>query len=350
MIGLALEGGGAKGAYQAGAYMALKRCHIKIDAVAGTSIGSLNGALIASHDEDKMLSLWQDTTMNELLGIDDTKAGDMLKGHITLDTIKWSIKELHKIFIKGGLDISNYRALIRNNVDEEKLRNSNIRFGLTTIKLNTLEPQEIYLEDMEEGTLHDYIIASSYLPVFKMEKLVDDNYYLDGGFYNLCPTDMLENIGCDKIYVINIKGLGYKQKKKKLQTEIIEIKPYGNLGSIILFDKESNARNILYGYYDTLKVLGKIDGIHYYFKKKSDRYYKKLNKKIDKKLLTSVETMLDTKDYKSTVLKALDYVLESDKIDDIYVYNIRDVIKKTKIKDQKNIIYKYVNSLKTKWL
>ena len=348
MVGLALEGGGAKGAYQAGAYMALKKCHIKIDAVAGTSIGSLNGAFIASHDEDKMLSLWQDATMYELLGIDDAKATDILKGNITLDTIKWSIKELHKIFIKGGLDISNYRALVRNNVDEEKLRNSKIKFGLTTVKLNTLEPQEIYLEDMEEGTLHDYIIASSYLPIFKKEKLVDNNYYLDGGFYNLCPTDMLENIGCDKIYVVNIKGLGYKQKKKKLQTEIIEIKPYGNLGSIILFDKESNSRNILYGYYDTLKVLGKIDGIHYYFKKKSDRYYKKLNKKIDKKLLTSVETMLHTKDYKSTVLKALDYVLENNKIDDTYVYNVRDIIKKIKIKDKNNIIYKYVNDLKTK--
>ena len=231
---------------------------------------------------------------------------------------------------------------------EEKLRNSKIKFGLTTVKLNTLEPQEIYLEDMEEGTLHDYIVASSYLPIFKKEKLVDNNYYLDGGFYNLCPTDMLENIGCDKIYVVNIKGLGYKQKKKKLQTEIIEIKPYGNLGSIILFDKESNSRNILYGYYDTLKVLGKIDGIHYYFKKKSDRYYKKLNKKIDKKLLTSVETMLHTKDYKSTVLKALDYVLENNKIDDTYVYNVRDIIKKIKIKDKNNIIYKYVNDLKTK--
>ena len=71
MVGLALEGGGAKGSYQAGAYFAMKKCGIKVDAVAGTSIGSLNGALIASYDEDKMLSLWRDATMMELLGIDD---------------------------------------------------------------------------------------------------------------------------------------------------------------------------------------------------------------------------------------------------------------------------------------
>lgn len=44
--GLVLEGGGAKGAYQIGAWKALKEAGVKINAVAGTSVGALNGALI----------------------------------------------------------------------------------------------------------------------------------------------------------------------------------------------------------------------------------------------------------------------------------------------------------------
>jgi len=44
--GLALEGGGARGAYQIGAWKALKEAGVKINAVAGTSVGALNGALI----------------------------------------------------------------------------------------------------------------------------------------------------------------------------------------------------------------------------------------------------------------------------------------------------------------
>ena len=40
MVGLALAGGGVKGSYQIGAYMAFKKCHIKFDGVCGTSIGS----------------------------------------------------------------------------------------------------------------------------------------------------------------------------------------------------------------------------------------------------------------------------------------------------------------------
>ena len=43
---LVLEGGGAKGAYQIGAWKALKEAGVKINAVAGTSVGALNGALI----------------------------------------------------------------------------------------------------------------------------------------------------------------------------------------------------------------------------------------------------------------------------------------------------------------
>lgn len=189
--------------------------------------------------------------------------------------IKTSFTEFYKIFKNKGLDISNYRAIIRNSVDEEALRKSNIKFGLTAIKLEKLEPIEIFIEDIPKGQLHDYIVASSYLPVFKKEKLIDDGYYLDGGFYNLSPTDMLESIGCDKIYVVNIKGIGFRKPRKPNKTEIIEIKPKTNLGSIIIFDKTSNEENITRGYYDTMKVLDKIDGIDYYFYKKPLWYYKR---------------------------------------------------------------------------
>ena len=107
MVGLALEGGGAKGSYQAGAYMALKKCGVRVDAVAGTSIGSLNGALIASHDEAKMLSLWRDATMTEILGIDENKAHEILKTGLSLNKIKVSFTEIYKAFKNKCLDMNN---------------------------------------------------------------------------------------------------------------------------------------------------------------------------------------------------------------------------------------------------
>ncbi len=345
MIGLALEGGGAKGSYQAGAYMAMKKCGIKIDAVAGTSIGSLNGALIASHDEDKMVELWRDATMMELLGIDDTKAHEILKEGISLNKIKASFTELYKVFKNKGLDMSNYRALVRNAVDERKLRRSNIIYGLTTVKLSNLEPLEMYIDDIPEGKLHDYIVASSYLPVFKKEKLIDDGYYLDGGFYNLSPSDMLEKVGCDKIYVVNIKGIGIRKPKFKKNAEIIEIKPKTNLGSIILFDKNSTEENIQRGYLDTMRVLGKLDGMDYYFKKRPLWYYRRLNHRVNEKLYNAASALLSSSNEKETVIKALEYILKKEKMKDLVTYRLKDIKEHTKNKNSDNIIIQYVNSL-----
>lgn len=344
MIGLALEGGGAKGSYQVGAYMALKKCGVRVNAVAGTSIGSFNGAMIAAHEEDKLIKLWRDATMSELLGIDETKAENILDKDF-LTKVKTSVGEIYKIFKNKGLDISNYRALVRNSVDENKIRKSKIIYGLTTIKLDNLEPLEMYIDDIPTGKLHDYIVASSYLPIFKKEKLIDNGYYLDGGFYNLSPSNMLERLGCDTIYVINIKGVGFRKPRLKSRAKIIEIKPKGNLGSIIVFSKDSTEENIKRGYMDTLKVFGKIDGEDYYFKKKSTWYYRRLNHKVDNSLYKAAQAILKSNDEKETVIKALEYFLEKNKKDDLVKYKQKDIIKMAKTIDNNNIVYKYINSL-----
>ena len=51
--GLVLEGGGAKGAYQIGAWKAMQEAGVKIKGIAGTSVGALNGALICMGDLEK---------------------------------------------------------------------------------------------------------------------------------------------------------------------------------------------------------------------------------------------------------------------------------------------------------
>ena len=47
MLGLALEGGGAKGAYEIGAYRALTELGYHFDVICGVSIGAINAALLA---------------------------------------------------------------------------------------------------------------------------------------------------------------------------------------------------------------------------------------------------------------------------------------------------------------
>jgi NTE family protein len=47
---LVMQGGGALGSYQAGAYQALQEAGIEPDWVIGTSIGAINGAIIAGNE------------------------------------------------------------------------------------------------------------------------------------------------------------------------------------------------------------------------------------------------------------------------------------------------------------
>jgi NTE family protein len=70
-IVLVMQGGGAPGCYQAGAYQALHEAGIEPDWVVGTSIGAINGAIIAgnqvSERVEKLQEFWArlDTRMPE---------------------------------------------------------------------------------------------------------------------------------------------------------------------------------------------------------------------------------------------------------------------------------------------
>ena len=68
--GLVLEGGGAKGAYQIGAWKALKEAGVKIRGVAGTSVGALNGALVCMGDVERAENLWKDISNSMVMDED----------------------------------------------------------------------------------------------------------------------------------------------------------------------------------------------------------------------------------------------------------------------------------------
>ena len=61
-----LEGGGAKGAYTLGCLTALREKGIEFDVVAGTSVGSLNGALLSSNRLTEGKELWKNLTFSKV--------------------------------------------------------------------------------------------------------------------------------------------------------------------------------------------------------------------------------------------------------------------------------------------
>lgn len=66
MTGLFLQGGGAKGAFQAGVIQALTDAGVRFDVVAGTSIGAINGYFVFAGRVDQLPYLWKDIDVSAL--------------------------------------------------------------------------------------------------------------------------------------------------------------------------------------------------------------------------------------------------------------------------------------------
>jgi NTE family protein len=289
MYGLVLEGGGAKGAYHIGALKALKELNIEIEAVAGTSIGAMNGAMFVQNKLDLAYDYWYNISTSKVLDIEDKYLSELLNLSINQNNISYFIKKAKEVLQNRGLDNSFLQEILKDNIDEESLRNSKIDFAIVTLSLSDLKPLELFIEDIPQGKVVDYIMASSYLPAFKMQR-IDGKILIDGGFYENLPLNTLLNKGYKKIIAIRTYSLGEIEKKIDDNKELIFINPSEELGRMLNFDQKNARKNIKMGYFDTMRYFKNLAGNKYYLNLKKDEiffidYLLNLDKKIIKKLL-----------------------------------------------------------------
>ncbi len=345
MIGLAFGGGGVKGSYQIGSYLAFKKCGIKVSGVVGTSIGSFNAALIASHDEAKLYDFWKNADVGKLLNFSN-KYVESVNSNNYFKEFVYGIEQMTLIFKNKGIDTKKLKELLDNILDEDKLRKSNIDYGLVTVRAKDYKPLYLFKKDMKEGKIGEYILASCNLPVFKRTKLIDDDYYIDGGFYDTNPVNMLLDKGYDKVYSIEIQGIGLKQKIKD-KKRVVRITPSRFLGSTLNVNKEQINENIKLGYYDTLKVLKNYDGYNFIFKNYSNLLYNTLLRGIKEDLVTKVKKYFKAKDNREIVIKALEYVMIKEDLTYFNVYKPLKIIKYVrKNTKNKHFVYEFVRKLR----
>lgn len=345
MTGLVLAGGGAKGSYQVGAYLAFKKCGIKLDGVVGTSIGSFNAALIVSGKDAELYNFWKNVNVGELLNL-NSKFTDSVNNKDKFKELIYGIEEMSLIIKNKGIDNSNLKNVLKEMIDEEKIRKSYMDYGLVTVRLNDLKPLCLFKEEMKDGKIPDYILASCNLPLFKKEKLIDNKYYIDGGFYDNNPINMLIEKGYKKIYSIEIQGIGISQKIKD-DSKVIRIFPSRFLGSTLNVNKKKINENIKLGYYDTLKVLKRYDGYNFIFKKYSKLLYNTLTKKIDKDLYKRCKRYFQAKTNKELVLKSLEYVMMKEDVTYFKVYKLFEQINFVKTNTKgKHFVYEFVRNLR----
>ena len=259
-VGLVLEGGGVKGAYELGALIALTEKGYSFHAVTGTSIGALNGAVMASEGIEKLAEYWEEAKYCPVFDFDDDMVARFRQKDFDLDLI-----------IAAGKKLLSAREIIRQSYEhtlrfvydrlkEDEIRSSAIDFGCVTYNISDMEPFEAMKKDIPEGKLIDYIVASACFPIFP-PKQIDGKKFIDGGVYDNMPINLLARTGCRMMIVVRTNPVS-KQPKRRIEQpdlDIFYITPSANLGRAMAFSPERIENLKQLGYADAARAIAEAE-------------------------------------------------------------------------------------------
>lgn len=258
---LVLAGGGTRGSYQNGALKALREIQEdNFDIVTGTSIGSLNGALVVQHDYEGMDELWHNLSQDQII-----------KGDITLEfNLDTMINERNLIvsFFKKyiqeqGADISPFIEMVKKYYNAEKFKNSSIDYGCVTVHHGSLKPVYVTKEMVIEDPIDWLVSSCSAFPAFPVHTF-DKGSFVDGGYYDNLPIDLALQLGADEVVAIDLNNTPQHQNYM-YSSNIKYLHPHIEVGSFLNFDKQTILDLETFGYNDAMKLYQKYDGMEYTF-------------------------------------------------------------------------------------
>jgi len=208
-IALLLQGGGALGSYQAGAYQALAEADLHPDWVAGISIGAINSALIAGNAPErrveKLRAFWETITAPPLgipflpgLDIKNDMQHQLINQWRAMGTMLWGAPNFFKprfpppIFTPAGnpgnlsfYDIAPLKALLEKLVDFDRINAGEMRFcvGATNVKTGNFA----HFDNKTHKIAAAHVMASGSLPPGFPATEVDGEFYWDGGVVSNTP-------------------------------------------------------------------------------------------------------------------------------------------------------------------
>ena len=215
-----LQGGGALGAYQAGVFEQLAAQGRCPDWVIGTSIGAINGAIIAGnqpeHRVDRLRSFWQGLapkaswldamTPTVWTGLFNPFApvqpivsqNASVLGAITsgIDGFfqprfasTFDVTAPVPISQAGFYDTTPLRKTLLEHVDFDYLKSGPIRLSVCAVDVETAELQ--VFDSAHETLTPEHIMASGALPPAFPPIVIDGRAYWDGGIYSNTPLEVL---------------------------------------------------------------------------------------------------------------------------------------------------------------
>lgn len=259
--GVVLSGGGTKGAFEAGVWRALLELNIDYQIVTGTSIGSINGALMSMLDFERCEKMWLGMEMGDLLGMPAKKKSTMAD---FMQRIFSPAESMRERMGAGSVDNSPFPEFIQTNIDEDAIRRSPVDYGLVTVRSRDRKAFSLAKKDIPEGLLRDYIIASSSVyPIFPMHK-IGDEFFIDGMYHDNLPIDLCVSMGAEELVVVDLHQKP-QHPDYASRPYVTYITPSEDLGGVLAFNPEKIRKNVEMGYRDAMRTFGRYKGYVYSF-------------------------------------------------------------------------------------
>lgn len=257
---LVLGGGGSKGAYQVGAYRALRELGFSFSLVTGVSIGALNGAMIAQGDFDKASALWESLDVEKVIGSGLNLTTDM---DYYFDNAQKLLPFLKAYTQNKGMDTAPLWKIITTHLDYAKLVHSRLDFGLLCLEVPSFQACEQTKSSLTKESFAHWVMASaSCFPAFPIYE-IGGKSYIDGGYYDNLPIDLAFKMGASEVIAISLHNdFVTKYDSNPL---VRHIRPSRYLGTMLDFSQDSITRNMQLGYLDTKRYFGSLVGLRFAF-------------------------------------------------------------------------------------
>jgi NTE family protein len=187
-IALVLSGGGALGAYHAGAYAALENAGIRPNWIAGSAIGAVNAAIIAGnlpHERSfRLRHFWRELGRRVA---QRREAGfhQSLRALIERAVARWNSEGVSPAREAAAIPSSELRELVREVIDFDRVNSGSMRVVLGATNLDT-GAETMFDNDRHVLTI-DHVLASTALP--GLAPVVIEGQRYGGGAVSVAPLD-----------------------------------------------------------------------------------------------------------------------------------------------------------------
>jgi NTE family protein len=263
-LGLVLAGGGGRGAYQVGAWRALREAGLdtQVQAVAGTSIGALHAALFMQGDLEVAEEVW--ARISPALALD---AGELAwLPPERLQQLPFPVRNgLALLGRKSGTARTGLLNLMRRHLRYDQIAGAPIPGWATVVPHFPLgQARHLPLNGADQDRLERILLASSAVPLVFDPVEIDGERYSDGGAGarpDRAPVRPVYEAGCDRIIVVHLDRLSRVNPAQFPGAAILQLFPSRSLGlfftGLLDFNPERARWRIDLGYREMRELLAK---------------------------------------------------------------------------------------------